>query len=59
MGMSRRVLVLSASLSLLLSACGSGQDNPAEFKSGLEEAVKAAERGKELVKSPAKKSKKR
>lgn len=56
---TRRVLVLSASLSLLLSACGPGQDNPAEFKSGLEEAIKAAEKGKDLVKSPAKKGKKR
>jgi hypothetical protein len=57
--MTRRVLVLSAGLSLLLSARGSGQDNPAEFRSAFEEAVKAAEKGKELVKSPVRKSKKR
>lgn len=59
MGLKRKVLVLSACFALLLSACGPARDDPAQFQSGFDEAVKAAEKGKELVKSPAQKGKKR
>lgn len=38
-----------------LPACDSGPSESERFESGLQEAIKAADRGKELVKSPGKK----
>jgi hypothetical protein len=49
-------LLLAACCCGLISGCGSGQDEPARFQANLEEAIKAAEKGKELVKSPHAKS---
>lgn len=51
----RRVLpVLAAFMGLVIPACGGGGDrfanDPDAFKSGLEESIKAAEKGKELMK---------
>jgi hypothetical protein len=48
---TRIALVLAAGLSLAFSACGQSQAfTPEKFQSGLEESIKAAEKGKELMK---------
>lgn len=47
------LLLAAAGLLLAIPACG-GQSEEAKFQSNFEEAVKAADKGKELVKSPVK-----
>jgi uncharacterized lipoprotein YehR (DUF1307 family) len=48
---TRITLVLAAGLSLALSACGQSHAfTPEKFQAGLEESIKAAEKGKELMK---------
>lgn len=47
-------LLVGFGMLLTLAGCG-GQSEEEEFKSNFEGAIKAAEQGKELVKSPGKK----
>lgn len=44
--------LLLACLILAVSGCGTQQTQEAQFQSNLDEAIKAAEKGKEIVKAP-------
>jgi hypothetical protein len=51
-------VLIATVIGLGLPGCGGGTpsaDSPESFKNNLEESIKAAERGKELVKAPGKK----
>ncbi|ODU48578.1 MAG: hypothetical protein ABT07_05855 [Microbacterium sp. SCN 70-10] len=51
----RYSLLLIAGLLGPAAGCGPDADDPAAFKSGMDEAAKAAEKGKELMKRARKK----
>ncbi len=52
---SRFSLLLIVGLLYSAAACGPSADDPAAFKSNMEEANQAAEKGKELMKGARKK----
>ena len=51
----RYSLLLVAGLLCSAVGCGPAADDPAAFKNGMDEAAKAAEKGKELMKGAKKK----
>ena len=58
--MLARLLVLSLLAALFsLVGCGSSKKEEQQFQANLNEAIKAAEKGKDLVQSPATKKKRR